>query len=339
MPPAATDALAGVVRYAYRARQVSGTTPAVYDAATWSTVPAGTAMTVAAPGLTAYDRDWVVDVVAIDAAGNVSTVTQTQTFRFRDMSPPGTPDYCVQIVGSSATIRLNARPFDAETDIAGYQYRLTRNGQTVREFPANGAVDAPGNADPFAVAGGMIVDGARHVLSVRSVNGQGLVSNARPSAEIVVDNSPPPTPTISSVTIFTTGTCNGASFDTNAYACVTAVFSAPTDPHSGLQRLEWRAESSAPPPPSNLVLLRTSDLTVGGQAISNGYASSAPGTTTVSILLPSAPGATFTFRLRSVNLGGMTSAEASMTRSLLNVTTMPFGGTPMPFGGTRRLIP
>lgn len=330
MPPAATDALSGVQRYAYRLRQVNGTTPQPYDATTWPTVAAGTAMSVTAPGEVAYDRDWVIDVVAIDAAGNASAVTQTQAFRFRDITPPSTPDYCVTTEGNGATVTLNARADDPETFIDGYQFSLTRNGQMVRPFPTNGAPDVtPGNAASFSVAGGLLLDGARHVLSLRTLNGQRAVSTERASIELQVDNSAPPTPTITSVTLLSTTTCNGQSYDAATQRCVEAVFTAPTDPHSGLDRVEWRMESTAPPPPGSLALI---GVRVFGEPT---WTSAAAGTTRVTTLVNWASTATVTFRLRSVNGVQTPSAEATrqgveapVLRSLLprasSTTTLRF---------------
>lgn len=316
LPANALDALSGLGTFAYKLRIAAGTTPAVYDAATWQTAGLGQYLSVTAPGATAYDRDWILDVVPIDNAGNVGPVAQVGPFRFRDQSLPSVPEFCAVPNGTGVLVQLDTRATDAETDVVGYQYSLTRNGQLVRPFPNTGAVDGTHTWRSMQLADGLVQDGARHVLALRSVNGQGTPSVARASVDLIVDNSPPPTPTVTALTLSETGMCNGQAFDTMNYRCATATFSAPTDPHSGLATVEYRVESTATPPPGTLQTLRGAgsalQLLTGGPT----FTSVPFWATTVSAIVPSAPGATITFRLRTVNTVGLMSAEGSRTATV-----------------------
>ncbi len=246
--PTAADPESGVRGYVWAV--TADTPPGPYRGEGWNPIGSGSSELALgeANAPLDYDRTLHLAVAAQNGAGAWS-LPVTRSFRVLDPTAPLAPIFCIEQAPVSETrtrldgatetrsaapairVEILDRAVDPESGIASLEYRIrTAAGEVVRDFPGvadwlsaptGRAIDIPLPAGP---------DGTRYYVDVRVRNGQG-VSAVSSSGPLLIDGSPPPTPSIRSLRIMM-GSGDASDLPVGLELDVLA----PDDPHSGLRR-------------------------------------------------------------------------------------------------------
>ena len=299
--PEAVDGESGLSNYAWYAGPDSAPN---YNRDTWTESSISEATITASGGALDYEGDFYFSIVAVNNAGLASEPLRFGPFAVVDATAPSEPVFCAAASGLPGTLSASFKTgsADAESGIAGYQYRIRReDGAVVRNWPAEGGLQAIVTGvdavdwTPFASAPAMrnapvagLQDGERYFFDVRAVNGQNRKSSSATSGPILVDFTPPETPLVTRVDV------QQSVFGMQS---VRIRVNAPGDPHSGSWVHQWAIadEGSSSPLAWGTLFGRQgtfwADLPTIGQRLQSGR--------------------TYRVTLRTVNRAGLTSSIAT----------------------------
>lgn len=220
--------------------KVSDVRPTAVDGSGWVRLTDTSGTLLSVPGMPFEQARWIAVAARNGAGGFGAPVTTSAPVRLADPTAPGMPSFCLTGNGSSVSVRVQQKPIDPESGIRGYQVRLrTTSGAVVRDWPAAGAVDLPASValDRTTSLPGVVPSaGGQLLMDMRSVNEGGLLGDQVASGPVLVDLTPPPAPTLTSVGV--------PSFNlaTRTVQLKIAV-SVAADPESGFGGLEVMVEN------------------------------------------------------------------------------------------------
>ncbi len=192
---ASADAESGIAKYWYAV----GTTAGATDLVGWTDNGASTSVTKTGLAL-ADGQTYYFTVKAENGVGLQSTPANSdgQTVDILDLTPPADiasvydgPGPGADIDFASSTTQLSATwsdSTDAESGIAGYWYSI---GTTSGASDTVGWTYAATSATSTVVTGLTLADGATYYVSVKALNGVGLLSNVATSDGLTIDATPP----------------------------------------------------------------------------------------------------------------------------------------------------
>jgi len=237
--PAITDAESGIRLWYGRVADVA---PTVVEGEGWIQLSDTTGTMLGISGVP-YATPRYFAIAARNGAGTFSApVVTSAPVRLADPTVAPVPNFCLENNTGSIAVRMGQLSRDPESGVVGYQLRLrTQAGTVLRDWPTGTAVDLPAQIALDVVTpvpGVAMPTSGLIVAEIRAVNGGGALGDQAASGAILVDGTPPPTPTITVATIPTSSRFSPLGF---RLTVVTAA-----DPESGFGGLDVRVDDVSP---------------------------------------------------------------------------------------------
>ncbi|MDZ7659252.1 MAG: hypothetical protein U5J89_08230 [Fodinibius sp.] len=195
-----------------------------------------------------FEDEFYVHIRAKDYAGRSSSSVLTYgPVQPRDPTPPETPDIAASIKNNDLGFYLTEPSLDLETDIDKYESGIgdSRHSPDLKGWSEQDMssvslmigfwkyyqaedIDWPERDAPFVeVPADNLSDGEEVHVFLRSINKQDIKSSDVASGSLLIDQSPPQNPSIS---------LNNRSYNSSVSISVSGI----SDPHSGIQKVEYK---------------------------------------------------------------------------------------------------
>ena len=183
-----SDPESGIVKYYYSI----GTTPGATNIIDWTDAGTDTSVTRAGLSLT-NGAAYYINVKALSGAGASSAIGSSDGIVV-DTTPPSAPVVIDdgQFMSTPSSIHATWSAADGESGITAYSYSV---GTSAGATNVKGWTSA-GTATQAIITGLALTNGSTYYVNVRATNGAGLVGPVGSSDGIVLDTTPPSTPSV-----------------------------------------------------------------------------------------------------------------------------------------------